>query len=243
MAAMSRRAALVTGASSGIGLEIARMLLAEGHGVTLVARRPDKLERAAAELAAEGSELATVAVNVADDAGLAAAVAEHRARFGRLDVLVNNAGVGYAADIAGYPTKHLDMQIAVNLRATVVLYRECVELLRAAATERGTALVVNVASIAGKSPEPSLSVYSATKFGVVGFTQAMNQELAAEGIKSCAICPGWVETPMTEFIQDQIPPEQMLRPQDVAETVRFLLRVSPACVVPEVVLGRAGQLP
>lgn len=80
-------------------------------------------------------------------------------------------------------------------------------------------------------------------FGIVGFTQAMNKDLAGEGIRSCAICPGWVETPMTEFIRDRVPAEQMLRPQDVAEAVRFLLRVSPACVVPEIVLGRAGQLP
>jgi NAD(P)-dependent dehydrogenase (short-subunit alcohol dehydrogenase family) len=243
MSAVDVPAALVTGASSGIGLEIARMLLQEGHRVTLVARRPDKLQRAAAELAGEGYEPATIAVDVADDKGIAAAIAEHRGRFGRLDVLVNNAGVGYAADIADYPTKHLDMQIAVNLRATIVLYRESIELLRAAAAERGTALVVNVASIAGKSPEPALSVYSATKFGIVGFTQAMNKDLAGEGIRSCAICPGWVETPMTEFIRDRVPAEQMLRPQDVAEAVRFLLRVSPACVVPEIVLGRAGQLP
>jgi len=101
--------------------------------------------------------------------------------------------------------------------------------------------VVNTASIAGKSGQAWLSVYSATKFAVVGWTQSMNKELNGEGIKSLALCPGFVETPMTEFIRDQVPAEEMIRPSDVAEAVRYALHVSTACVIPEIIFQRPGE--
>jgi NAD(P)-dependent dehydrogenase (short-subunit alcohol dehydrogenase family) len=239
---MAQRAAIVTGGSSGIGLEIARMLLDEGYGVTVAARRPEKLEQAVAELSGEGREIASVAGSMADEAVIAEVVATHRERFGRLDVLVNNAGVGFGAPVAEIQTKWLDMQLDVNLRAIVLFYRETVELLRAAATEHRAALVVNTASISGKAGEAWLSVYSATKAGVIGFTEAMNKELGQEGIKSCALCPAFVDTPMTDFIKDNVSAEEMIRPQDIAEAVRMLLRVSPACLIPEIVFQRLGAV-
>ena len=103
------------------------------------------------------------------------------------------------------------MQLDLNLRSIILFYRECADLLRAAGAEHKNALVVNTASIAGKSGQPWLSVYSATKFAVVGWTQSMNKELNGEGIKSFALCPGFVETAMTEFIRDQVPAEEMIR--------------------------------
>src|SRR5262249_31735929 len=104
-----------------------------------------------------------------------------------------------------------------------------------------SALVVNLASIAGKSPAAWLSVYSATKAAVIGYTRAMNQELTADGIKSSAFCPGFVDTDMSDFVKDSVPPEKMLRPGDISEALRFLLRVSPACVIPEIVFERPGE--
>jgi NAD(P)-dependent dehydrogenase (short-subunit alcohol dehydrogenase family) len=237
---MAQRAAIVTGGSSGIGLEIARMLLEEGYGVTIAARRAEKLAQAVADLSADGREIASVAGSMADEAVVRQVVATHRDRFGRLDVLVNNAGVGIGAPVGEIQTKHLDMQLEVNLRAVVLFYRECVELLRLAAAEHRAALVVNTASISGKAGEAWLSVYSATKAGVIGFTEAMNKELGQEGIRSCALCPAFVDTPMTDFIKDNVAAQDMIRPQDIAEAVRMLLRVSPACVIPEIVFQRPG---
>jgi short-subunit dehydrogenase len=98
-----------------------------------------------------------------------------------------------------------------------------------------------MASFAGKSGQPWLSVYSATKAGLIAFTQAMNKELGGEGVKSVALCPGFVDTDMTVFVREQVPAEQMIRPEDVAESVRFLLRTSPACVVPEIVFERGAE--
>ena len=238
---MPNRAAIVTGASSGIGLAIARMLGEEGHAITAAARRPDKLSAAVEELRGAGIEVEEVAGNMADEGDIQRVVAAHRERFGRLDVLVNNAGVGVGAPFDEHQTKRVDLQLAVNLRAIVLFYRECADMLKASGEEHRNALVVNLSSISGKAGQPWLSVYSATKAGVIGYTQAMNKELNAAGIKSVALCPGFVETPMTEFVREQVPADEMIRTEDVAEAVRFVLKTSPYCVIPEIVFQRPGE--
>ncbi len=238
---MAQRAAIVTGASSGIGLAIARVLGEEGHAVTMAARRPEKLEGAVAELAGDGLDVHGVPADVSDEAEIQKVVAAHRDRCGRLDVLVNNAGIGIGAPVGDIETKRLDMQLDINLRAIVIFYRECLQMLRAAGEEHGNALVVNTSSISGKRAEAWLSVYSASKHGVVGWTEAMNKELGPQGIKSTALCPAFVDTPMTDFVKGQVKGEDMIRPQDIAEAVRYLLRTSPACIVPEMMFVRPGD--
>jgi len=231
----------VTGASSGIGLAIAHVLAQEGHALTVAARRPETLDAAAQALRDAGAEVNVVAGNLGDEGVVEEVVRTHPERFGRLDVLVNNAGVGVGADVAAIQTKYLDMQLAINVRSMVLFYRECVDLLRDAGAEHRCALVVNTSSISGKSGEAWLSVYSATKAAVVGFTQAMHKELGGQGIKSTALCPAFVDTPMTDFVKDQVPPEEMIQVSDVAETVRLLLRMTPGCVVPEVQFLRPAE--
>lgn len=238
---MAQRAAIVTGASSGIGLAIARVLGQEGYAVTMAARRPEKLEGAVAQLAGEGLEVHEVAANVASEEDIQKVVAAHRERYERLDVLVNNAGVGIGATLGEIETKRLDMQLDINLRSIVIFYRECLEMLKAAGAEHRNALVVNTSSISGKRAEAWLSVYSATKHGVVGWTEAMNKELGPQGIKSTALCPAFVDTPMTDFVKEQVKPQDMIRPEDIAEAVRYLLRTSPACVIPEMMFVRPGD--
>jgi short-subunit dehydrogenase len=238
---MPERAAIVTGASRGIGLALAESLGEAGYGLTLVARKPDTLEETAARLREQGYEVEAVAGNMNDEAAIQKAVARHKDRFARLDVLVNNAGVGIGAAAGEHQTKFVDLQIAVNLRAIILFYRECLELLKAAGAEHHNALVVNLASIAGKSPQPWLSVYSATKAAVLGYTQAMNKELNGDGIKSVAFCPGFVDTDMTEFVKGTVAAEEMIQPADIAEALRFLLRLTPACVIPEIIFQRPGE--
>jgi short-subunit dehydrogenase len=238
---MPDRAAIVTGASRGIGLALAETLAEEGYALTITARKPDTLDEAAESLRAKGHSVEHVAANMADDAAIAEVVARHRDAYGRLDVLVNNAGVGIGAVATEHQTKHVDLMLTVNVRAIVVFYRECTEMLRTAGAEHGNALVLNLASMAGKSPQPWLSVYSATKAAVVAYTQAMNKELNASGVKSTAFCPGFVDTDMSEFVKGSIPAKDMLKTSDIAEALRFLLRVSPACVIPEVIFARPGE--
>ncbi len=238
---MPERAAIVTGASSGIGLAVARVLGEEGYGITMAARRPEKLQGAVSELEGASFDVHGVAANVSDEVEIQKVVAAHRERYGRLDVLVNNAGVGIGAPAGDILTKHLDMQLDVNLRSIVIFYRECLEMLRAAGEEHRNALVVNTSSISGKRGEAWLSVYSATKHAVIGWTEAMNKELGTQGIKSTALCPAFVDTPMTDFVKGQVKAEEMIRPEDIAESVRYLLKTSPACVVPEIMFTRPGD--
>jgi len=237
------RAALITGGSSGIGLSIARTLGEEGYQLTVSARRPDKLEEAARGLADDGIEVQAVPANVTSEDDLKALIAAHRDRFGRLDVLINNAGIGIGAPIAEAETKKLDIQFDVNLRGVYLMLREAIPMLKEAGAEHGKALVVNTASIAGKYGQPWLSAYSATKHAVVGLSAAAHGELSESGVQVTALCPGFVETPMTEWVREQVPADKMIRPEDIAEAVRFLLRTSTNCFVPEVQFVRAGDVP
>ncbi|MGI8844905.1 MAG: SDR family NAD(P)-dependent oxidoreductase [Thermoleophilaceae bacterium] len=239
---MSARAALVTGGSSGIGLAIARMLGQEGYEITLSARRADKLEAAAEELRGEGFEVEAVPANMGDETELASLIERHEGRFGRLDVLVNNAGVGVGGAFGESETRKVDMQIGVNLRAVYLLTRDAMPLLKAAGAEHGKALVSNTASIAGKHGQGWLAAYSATKAGAVGLTQALHKEHAGDGIQFTALCPGFVATAMTDWVEGEVPKDQMIQPDDIAGAVRYLLSTSPACFVPEVQFVRAGDV-
>jgi NAD(P)-dependent dehydrogenase (short-subunit alcohol dehydrogenase family) len=238
---MAERAAVITGASGGIGLAIARVLAEEGYGLTLSARRPEKLEDAIAPLRAEGFEIETVAANVVEEGDVRAIFAAHAERFGRLDVLVNNAGVGIGAPMAEIQTKFLDMQLGVNLRSLILATREGLPMLRQAGAEHRKALIVNMASIAGKAGQPWLSIYAATKAAVISFSQSTEREVGGEGIHCTAIAPGFVDTAMSDFVKETIPAEEMIKTSDLGETVRYLLALSPNCHVPEIVLTRPGE--
>ncbi|HKB94860.1 MAG TPA: SDR family oxidoreductase [Gaiellaceae bacterium] len=222
------RAALVTGGSSGIGLAIARALAEEGFGLTLVSRRAEKVAAAAAELGATA-----IAADVSKAEDCERLVAGHRERFGRLDVLVNSAGVGVAGTVEALPAKHFDLQLGVNLRGLFLVTQAAIPLLR---ESRG--LIVNLASIAGTHPTPGLATYGATKAAVISLTRSLNEELDGDGVRACAICPAFVDTPMAEW--SGIPAEEMIRPEDCAEVVRMLLRISPHARIPQVVIEGTG---
>jgi len=224
-----KRAALITGGSSGIGLAIARMLRDEGFELTLASRRPEKVEAAAAELGA-----AAVAADVADAEACERLVAEHRDRFGRIDVLVNSAGIGIAGRVEDLSVKQFDLQVGINLRGLFLVTQAAIPLLR---ESRG--LIVNLASIAGTIPTPGLATYGATKAAVISLTRSLNEELDADGVRAVAICPGFVDTPMAQW--SGLKGEEMIQPEDCAEVVRMLLRLSPHARVPQVVIERMGS--
>jgi len=238
---MADRAALVTGGSSGIGFAIAKALGEDGYALTISGRRPEKLEAAAEALRADGLEVEAVPAQMADEGEVVALREAHEKRYGRLDVLANNAGVGLGEAIHEITQKKADIQLDVNLRSLILMTRECLPMLRAAGAEHGKALVVNMASVAGKAGQAWLSVYSATKFAVIGFSQATQKEVTGQGIQVTAFAPGFVDTPMTEFVKEHVPAEDMIQPTDIAEAVRFLLRTSPNCVIPEIVFLRPGD--
>ena len=238
---MAQRAALITGGSSGIGLAIARALGEDGYAVTIAARRPQKLEAAAEGLRDAGIDVHAQPALMGEEDQVVALLRSHRERFGRLDVLVNNAGVGIGEPMHEITAKKLDIQLGANLRGLIVATREALPMLREAAAEHRKALIVNMASIAGKKGQGWLSVYSATKAGVVGFSQATQRECEHEGVQVTALCPGFVATDMTDWIEGQVPKNEMIQAEDIAEAIRFVLRTSPHCIVPEIQFVRPGD--
>ena len=223
------KSALVTGGSAGIGLALARMLREDGYELTLVARRPEPLEEAAAELGA-----LAVAANLGDPDECVRAIAAHAERYGEMSVLVNCAGIGIGGAFAEQDTKRIGLQLDVNLRATLVVTRESLPLLRAS---RGH--VITLASIAGTLPTPGLAVYGATKSALISFTNSLNREEAEYGVRATAISPAFVATKMTEWTG--LPEEEQIRTDDIVELVRAVLRLSPMARVPNVVVERVGD--
>ena len=221
--------ALVTGGSSGIGLAIARMLREEGFAVTLASRTAEKVEAAAAELGAHA-----IAADVAKPEDCSRVVEEHVEREGGLDVLVNSAGIGIAGRVEDAQLKHVDRQLAINLRGLLLVTQAAIPHLR-----KTKGWIVNLASIAGTQPVPILPVYAATKAAVISLTHSLNADLDDDGVRSIAICPGFVDTPMAEFAG--LPGEEMIQPEDCAEVVRMCLRLSPRARVPQVVIERVGS--
>jgi NAD(P)-dependent dehydrogenase (short-subunit alcohol dehydrogenase family) len=223
------RSALITGGSSGIGLAIARMLREEGFELTLASRTKEKIEAAAAELGAHA-----IAADVGSEEDCIRVVAEHKDRFGGMDLLVNSAGIGIAGTIESLQTKHIDLQLGINLRGLLIVTREAIPLLK-----ESKGWVINLASIAGTTPTPGLTVYGATKAAVIALTRSMNAELDSDGVRAIALCPGFVDTPMAQW--SGLPGDEMIQPEDCAEVVRMCLRLSPRARLPQVVIERVGS--
>jgi NADP-dependent 3-hydroxy acid dehydrogenase YdfG len=221
--------ALVTGGSSGIGLAIGRMLVEEGFDVTLASRTVEKVEAAAAEIGAHA-----IAADVSKPEDCERVVREHVERAAGIDVLVNSAGIGIAGRVEDAQLRHVDRQLNINLRGLVLVTQAAIPHLR----ER-KGWIVNLASIAGTQPVPILPIYAATKAAVISITHTLNADLDGDGVRSIAICPGFVDTPMAEFTG--MASEEMIQPEDCAEVVRMCLRLSPRARVPQVVIERVGS--
>jgi NAD(P)-dependent dehydrogenase (short-subunit alcohol dehydrogenase family) len=161
-------------------------------------------------------------------------VAEHKERFGGLDMLVNSAGIGIAGTVESLQTKHIDLQLGVNVRGLLLVTREAIPLLK-----ETKGWVINLASIAGTTPTPGLTVYGATKAAVIALTRSMNAELDRDGVRAIALCPGFVDTPMAQW--SGLSGDEMIQPEDCAEVVRMCLRLSPRARVPQVVIERVGS--
>jgi 3-oxoacyl-[acyl-carrier protein] reductase len=237
------RSAVVTGASRGIGLGIARRLAERGHALTINARDAERLESVAVDLREAGSpEVLVVAGDAASESDMQRVVDQHAGRFGALSALVLGAGVGSAGPIAEYPLSRWDRQFTVNTRSAFVLIRQALPLLRATAAaepDRG-AKIIALSSIGGVYAEPGLAAYGAAKAALRSLCQSVNVEESAAGISATAIAPGYVDTDMSAWIHEQVPPESMIAVGDIVALVDGLLQMSARAVVPEVVVTRAG---
>ena len=232
------RAALVTGGTAGIGLAIARRLLQDGYAVTICGRDAGRLNAAAQDLG-QPECLNAVMANMAESEDVRRLLSSHFDRFGRVDVLVNNAGVGFHASISGKSERKLDIEMSVNLKAAHLTIAGCANALKKAAREHGKALIVNISSIAGKECPPNVAGYAATKAVLIALSRAAHAELSNDGIQVTALIVGFVDTPGSAWVRD-VPRKRMLSDTDIAEAVAFLLRTSARCFVPEMMLTTAG---
>jgi 3-oxoacyl-[acyl-carrier protein] reductase len=222
---LSGKTALITGASSGIGAACARALAAEGADFLLVARRRERLESLAAEVARAGGKAEIVVGDAREESTARRAVDAAVKTFGRLDILVNNVGVGNYKNLVDTSADEYDEMMDSNMRTTFLFTRWAVPVM--IAQKSGTILMIS--SMAGVYGFAGEAVYCATKFAQVGFAQGLDKELRPHGIKVGAICPGGVKT---EFAigkgrtAEGVAKSGMLEPEDVAEAVRL------ACTLP-----------
>jgi NAD(P)-dependent dehydrogenase (short-subunit alcohol dehydrogenase family) len=209
--------AIVTGASSGIGRAIALDLVEAGYDVTAAARRDSEIAGAA-----------NVQTDQSEPAAPAELVAAHLERCGGLDLLVANAGVLVEESFDEGTVEAWGRMFDLNARSPFLLVQAALPALR-----ESHGLVVILASQAGVDGMPGAPAYSASKHAAIGLAQAIRDD---ERIRATAICPGYVDTPMVAGTP--VPPERMIRPEDVARTVRYLLELSPVCTVDQVVIRR-----
>ena len=238
--------ALITGASSGIGAEIARDLGSRGYYLALAARRKDALEAIAREIRTGGGGAVPLACDVTEPAEIAACVEHTMVEFGRIDVLVNNAGVMHNGPIAGADVSEWRAMIDVNLMGLMLVTHAVLPHMKAAA--RGH--IVNISSVAGRIITVGNGVYNVTKWGVNVFSEALRKEVYADGIKVTVIGPGVVDTELPDKIANPVARANFkafaatldpLTAHDVAAAVAYALDQPPHVAINEVLLRPAKQ--
>ena len=233
---LAGQVAVVTGASRGIGLAIARRLGQMGARVSLCARNAANLERAASALRAAGIQVLALRTDVTRGDEVASLVSETQRAFGPVDILVNNAGIGIFGPFQEQTEADWNAIMDTNLKSVFLVSRAVApEMIR-----RKTGHIINIGSLAGKSAFANGAVYCASKWGLLGLTGCMAEELRAHGIRVSAICPGSVATEFSPHAGKD--PARMLQPEDVAHAVAALVTQAPGSFISEVLM-RPTQKP
>ncbi len=231
MKVLDKKIAIVTGAGRGIGKAISLFLASAGARVLLTARTETELKSVEAEIRAAEGEARNVAADLTRDDDMQKIVDLALGEWGSIDYLINNAGWGRKGPIVKARLEDWDQTFRVNLRAPMVLSRFVLPTLLA----KGEGAIINISSISGKTGQANSAAYSASKFGLIGFTQSLYEEVRETGIKVAVILPGFVDTPLIPLTR-QLDRSKMIRPEDVAQAVYYVLTASPACCPVEITL-------
>jgi NADP-dependent 3-hydroxy acid dehydrogenase YdfG len=240
------KTALVTGASSGIGEATALALASEGARVALAARRRDRLEELASRIRASGGETLVLEVDYSDEKAAAESVKRVEAEWGRLDILINNAGVMYLEPISEEALDRWRKMVEVNVLGLIGATAAALPGMRA----RKEGHIVNIASTAGRIASPNGAGYNATKFGVVGFTEALRKEVYKDNIRATAIEPGVVETELREHVAHEEAQKSInayadamrqLKAQDIADLIAFVVTRPDHVNINEVLIRPTDQ--
>jgi NADP-dependent 3-hydroxy acid dehydrogenase YdfG len=223
--------ALVTGASSGIGEATAKALASKGAKVAVAARRLERLERLAAEIGGEGHTALAIESDITEQRQAIAAVDRTVDELGRLDIVVNNAGVMLLGPIEDAPTEEWDRMIDLNLKGLIYTTHAALPHLLSAAedSERGCADLVNISSVAGRIARSGSGVYNLTKFGVGAFSESVRQEFAERRVRTAIVEPGAVATELTdhlrdgvrEAVKDRFADIDRLQSEDIADAIAY----------------------
>jgi NAD(P)-dependent dehydrogenase (short-subunit alcohol dehydrogenase family) len=234
------KAALVTGASSGLGRATAIALARAGADVALAARSKDELEGAKGEISELGRRALTLPLDLASETDTAEAVGRTFEAFGRIDILINAAGTDAPGSVEELSVEGWDRTLDVNLRAPFLLSKAAFPHMR----EAGSGTIVNISSVAGKKGWANASAYCASKFGLTGFTQALADEGKEHGIRAIVLYPGAMATSWGAFSPEErqegqsneAPPSRVLSPERVAEFIAWFVASSPEFVLTEAVV-------
>lgn len=227
----THKVAIITGANRGLGRALAIGFAADGFHVAAMARSVDQLRSIAEEAKVDSSAVLPIELDLSDVESILSAIRAIPRDFGRIDVLVNNAGIG-AVGTLEVTTEQFSSLLAVNLAGPFRLLKEVVPLM----IEGNAGTIINVASRAGKIGFPNCGAYGASKFGMVGLSESLYRELAPRGIKVTALCPSWIDTDMAQESGSPLSGEEMIQTGDLMKTVRWLMSLSPAACVREVMI-------
>jgi len=236
---LSGRVALITGAGRGIGRSIALALAAEGARTFLAARSAEQLERVVGEIRARGGEADYLAADLSAAVGVEAVFGALRRKHGTLDVLVNNAGLGLSGPLVEFPAESLDLLLAVNVKG---LFLCCQQAMRLMVPARG-GYIINISSVVGIKGYANQAAYAASKHAVMGITKSLAAEAQPHGIRVSAILPGGVDTSLMEALRPDLDKALLMKPDDIADAVLFLLSLSDSAAVDEIHIRRRSSAP
>lgn len=232
-----RRAALVVGATGGIGRAISVALVEERYDLSVTGRRPESVHRLVEELGVRAGSVEPIVADVATEDGPREMVAAHVERFGRLDLLVLSAGTTQRRSLVDTDAGRIRRLLDVNVTGAVALLAAALPAMRRTARTGPGAVVVLLSSVVAARPLAGFGIYSATKAAVSSLARSVNEEENEHGIRATAVCPGYVDTALTEGVD--LPSGPLLPASDVAEGIRFLTRLSPGARVPSLEIARA----
>jgi 3-oxoacyl-[acyl-carrier protein] reductase len=233
---LEAKVALITGASRGIGLATARSLATMGAKLALCARDPGRLIAVAAEFERRGIPVLAVPADVSRPGDIASLVQKTEQSLGPIEILVNNAGIGVFGPIQDATEANWDAVLDTNLKSVFLLSRSVAPGMIA----RQAGHIINIASLAGKNAFAGGAIYCASKWGLLGLTECMAEDLRAHGIRVSAVCPGSVATDFSPHSKKD--PRKMLQPEDIAHAVEMILTQAPQSFISEVLL-RPTQKP
>ena len=234
---LDSKVALVTGAGRGIGKAVSCSLAKAGCRVVLAARTREQIEAVQKEILSQGGDALAVPADLTVDEDIQRLVEESQVKWGAVDILINNAGWGKRAPVVSASLTDWDQTFRLNLRAPMVLAKA---LLPSMIVKREGA-VINIGSVSGKTGEANGAAYSASKFGLIGFTQSLYEEVREHGIKVAVILPGFVDTPLIPPNR-QLDRSRMIQADDIARTILIVL-TSPATCCPVEITVRPQKTP